>query len=395
MRSSSPYFVLAYPWSLKVGKRTVTGPCSIVRIPTNTLITVLAVIVVFDGLWALAGFPVTIDLVTGGTSLYASLLDNMVENASWVIPCLILLLAPRYTLINRKRVGAVRLPSNGRKVVLAAVFALVLFGGVAGGIAYQQQADQRLAQNAATAQLNHDQSLIYKATVSSQTQPPSRNATETVTNGSAYQANIQVWKTEFFIYIYYAVSGHGTSVNQTLLSQGFTADCIKSCYNGINYFKDPTTLITNQGRGVEQCSVFQGTGVTDTCTTTNKATYEGWSTKLQSGQTVNATDAWSGSHQSCSTAGGGTYLIVDGNGLRDQAATVTAGANGATVSTSLSKAFSITGTYTSTQVACLLSGTGTNADSGTNPLIYAEATFGPDTFHSGDSLTGVWVISRT
>ncbi|GEM_PF-1911881 len=102
------YFVLAYPWSVTIRTRIIKGPCSIVRIPTNTLVTVMAVIVVFDALWALAGFPVTIDLVTGGTSLYLSLLDNMVENASWVIPCLILLVAPRYTLINRKRTGALK-----------------------------------------------------------------------------------------------------------------------------------------------------------------------------------------------------------------------------------------------------------------------------------------------
>jgi|GEM_PF-1897183 len=288
-----------------------------------------------------------------------------------------------------------------RKLVLSGIFIALLVVGLTGGIVYQQGVDQQLAQNAAIAQMNHDQSLIYQATIAAQTQTPTRNASETVTNGSAYQANLDVWKISLFVYIFYAATcggcstPHGTSVNQTLLSQGFTADCIQNCMNGINYFKDPTTLITNQGRGVEQCNIFHGTGVTDTCTATNIPKYEGWSTKLQAGQTVNATDTWAGTHQSCSTAGGGTYLIVDANGLRDVAATVAAGANGATVSTTLTKANSITGTYTNTQVACLIDGTGTNADSGTNPLIYAEATFGPDTFHSGDSLTGVWVISRT
>jgi hypothetical protein len=285
--------------------------------------------------------------------------------------------------------------SKGKKVILAFVFALILLGGFGGGIYYQSSIDQQLAQNAAIAQMNHDQSLIYQATIAAQTQTPTRNASETVTNGSAYQANLDIWKTSFYVYIFYAVAGHGTSVNQTLLSQGFTADCIQNCMNGINYFKDPTTIITNQGRGVEQCNIFHGTGITDTCTSSNLPVYIGWSTKLQSGQTVNATDTWAGAHQSCSTAGGGTYLIVDANGLRDQVATVTAGANGATVSTTLTKTFAITGTYTGVQVACFLDGTGTNADSGTNPLIYGEATLGPDTFHSGDSLTGVVIISRT
>ena len=282
-----------------------------------------------------------------------------------------------------------------KRLILTSVMIALLVSGFIGGLVYQQQADQNLAHNAAIAQMDHDQALIYNATVAAQTVAPSNGTVSpAVTNGSTYSVN-ETFSAKFFVEIFYAASGHGTSVNQTLISQGFTPDCLQNCVKGINYFRDPTTLITNQGRGVEQCSIFHGTGVTDTCTTTNVASYEGWSTKLQSGQTVNATDAWSGTHQSCSTGGGGTYLIVDANGLRDVAATVTAAANGATVSTSLAKTFSITGTYTAVQVACLLSGTGTNADGGTNPLIYAEATFGPDTFHSGDGLTGVWVISRT
>ena len=368
---------------------------SMITLPKNTLVTVVAVTVVFDALWALAGFPVTIDLVTGGTSLYGSLIVNMVENMSWIVPCLIVLLAPHSNmLIKNKRKGAAKLPQT-KKVVMGVLVAVLMLSAAFGGILYQQQADQQLAQNAAIAQMDHDQKLIYQATIAAQTQPVVHQANATSTNGTAYQATVQDWKAEFFVYIFYATYAHGTEVNQTLISQGFTADCISKCVSGINYFKDPTTLITSQGRGVEQCSIFHGTGVTDTCTSTNVATYEGWSTKLQAGQTVNATDTWAGTHQSCSTGGGGTYLIVDANGLRDVAATVTAGANGATVSTTLTKAFSITGTYTNTQVACLLSGTGTNADSGTNPLIYAEATFGPDTFHTGDSLTGVWIISRS
>ena len=295
-----------------------------------------------------------------------------------------------------------------KRLILTSVMIALLVSGFIGGSVYQQQADQNLAHDVAVAQMDHDQELIYNATVAAQMVSPFRNATGTSCgdNSNKSQADIcpaviSDFSIQYFVEIFYAAYfpngsiSHGPNVNQTLLNQGYTADCVQRCFNGINYFKDPTTLITNQGRGVEQCSVFHGTGVTDTCTTTNVASYEGWSTKLQSGQTVNATDAWSGTHQSCSTGGGGTYLIVDANGLRDVAATVTAAANGATVSTSLAKTFSITGTYTAVQVACLLSGTGTNADSGTNPLIYAEATFGPDTFHSGDGLTGVWVISRT
>jgi hypothetical protein len=209
----------------------------------------------------------------------------------------------------------------------------------------------------------------------------------TVSNSSGFYA-VTVFHAVFFVGIHYGPS-HGYSANQTLVKQGYTPDCLQWCWSGINYFMDPTTLITSQGRGVEQCSVFQGTGVTDTCTTTNKATYLGTSLDTH---TPAAGDTWAGGATiPCSS----TNLIVDANGLRDVAATVTAGANGATVSTTLAKTFSITGTYTSAQVSCVISGTGTNADSGTNPLIYAEGTYGPDTFHTGDSLTYTWVIART
>lgn len=198
----------------------------------------------------------------------------------------------------------------------------------------------------------------------------------------------------FDVTIFYSVK-HGEFPNLTLIEQGFSPNCWAFCTRGISYWKDPTTIIVNQGRGVEQCSIFQGTGITDTCTVTNIAKYEGWTV----GQvpTVNATDTWGGTTSACSTNEAVTArkLITDANGLRDVAGTVTAGANGATVTTTIAKTFSITGTYTGINVACLLSGTGTNADSGTNPLIYAESTFGPDSFSSGDSLTGTWTDART
>jgi hypothetical protein len=218
---------------------------------------------------------------------------------------------------------------------------------------------------------------------------PQAQANPTDTS-SGYVAQVSAWHLEYLVEIHYAPSGHGYFVNQTLLNQGFTADCLSWCFNGINYFMDPTTIITNQGRGIEQCLVFGATS-TDTCTASNFPKVMGWSSLLQGGQTVNATDTWAGTHQSCSTAGGANYLIVDGNGLADAAGTVTPGANGATVTTTIAKTFSITGTYTNVQVACLLSA----LHGGTNPLIYAESTFGPDTFASGDSLTGTWSIART
>lgn len=66
---------------------------SIVKIPTSTLLQVFLIMVVFHALWALAGFPVSIDLITGGTQYYLSLSIALIENLSWVIPGLVLLVA--------------------------------------------------------------------------------------------------------------------------------------------------------------------------------------------------------------------------------------------------------------------------------------------------------------
>ena len=87
----------------------------------------------------------------------------------------------------------------------------------------------------------------------------------------------------------------------------------------------------------------------------------------------------------CSSAN----LITDANGLADAAGTVTPAANGVTIATVISKTFTITGTYTAVQVACLLSA----LHSGTNPLLVAESTFGPDSFVNGDQLTGTWTLT--
>src|SRR5713226_5047743 len=43
---------------------------------------------------------------------------------------------------------------------------------------------------------------------------------------------------------------------QNLIDQGWIPDCRSFCFQGIHYFIDPTTLITNQGRGVIQCLVY-------------------------------------------------------------------------------------------------------------------------------------------
>src|SRR5438445_6390207 len=138
------------------------------------------------------------------------------------------------------------------------------------------------------------------------------------------------------------------SPRQNLIDQGWVPDCLKWCFQGIHYFHDPTTLITSQGRGVIQCLVFGATS-TDTCTASNFAKVMGWSVATQT--PANGDTYAGGATIPCSS----TNLIVDANGLRDAAGTVTPAANGVTIATVVSKTFTITSTYTAVQVACLLS----------------------------------------
>jgi len=233
-------------------------------------------------------------------------------------------------------------------------------------------------------QTNADQSSVFqnlKAYSLSHTTSPS-----TPVSNTSYAAATS-FTAEFFVQIHYGTN-HGYSVNQTLLRQGYTPDCVSWCLNGINYFMDPTTLITNTGRDFEQCVIYSASATacgTITIVASDTANQMGWSVSTA---TPIAGDTWGGgAGVACSSAN----LIVDANGLADTAGTVTFGAAGTTVTTSITKAFSITGTYTAVQAACLI----TEAHGGTHPNIYAESTFGPDSFISGDSLTGTWTVARS
>ena len=201
--------------------------------------------------------------------------------------------------------------------------------------------------------------------------------------GSGFMAQTgTVYK--FFFETYHSNYRNALQGVNLMRNNGAIPDCLVDCKDGIRYFADPTTIITSQGRGVEQCLIF-GATLTDTCTASNFAKILGWSVSTA---TPVAGDTWAGgAGVACSS----TNVITDGNGLASAAATVTPGANGATVTTTLSKLFSITGTYTAVQVSCVLSALA----GGTNPLIYAEGTFGPDSFVSGDSITPTWQIART
>jgi hypothetical protein len=165
-----------------------------------------------------------------------------------------------------------------------------------------------------------------------------------------------------------------------LKGQFWSASCIVMCSKGVTYTLDPT-IITNQGHGIEQCLVF-GTTITGTCTAGNFAKVIGLSASA-----VAPAAADTAASGPCSIA---TNLILT-NGLIDVAGTVTAAADGPSVVTSIANTFTATGTQANVQVACLLSALA----SGTNSLVYAEGTFGPDSLVSGNTLTITWSITRT
>ena len=170
-------------------------------------------------------------------------------------------------------------------------------------------------------------------------------------------------------------------VDVKLLQEGFTASCWVFC-NGITYTLDPTVIITNDGHDFEQCAIFKVAG-TITCTATDTLDVIGLS---ESGTAPAATDHYATAGP-CDSAN----LLIPPNGLGDTVGTVAAGAEGTTVTTTITHTFTAAETDNAVQVACLL----TETNTGTNPVLYAEGTFGPDSLVSGNTLAITWSISRT
>ncbi len=168
-----------------------------------------------------------------------------------------------------------------------------------------------------------------------------------------------------------------------LKGQYWSASCYVLCSHGVTYTLDPTTLITNDGHDFEQCKVFGSAG-TITCTSADIASVIG----LSESATAPAAADTSASGPCKTTT---TANELESGGLADVAGTVTAGAAGSTVTTTIAHTFSAAETDSSVQVACLQ----TELHSGSNPIIYAEGTFGPDTLASGNTLAITWTIART
>jgi len=167
-------------------------------------------------------------------------------------------------------------------------------------------------------------------------------------------------------------------VNLKLLQEGFSANCWAFCH-GIAYTLDPT-VITNDGHDFEQCKIFGSSG-TITCTPADTATVVGLS---ENSGTPAAGDTYASGP--CSS----TNLITTG-GLADVAGSVSPGTAGSTVTTTIAHTFTAAETDSAVQTACLL----TETNSGSDVVVYAEGTFGPDSLVSGNTLAITWSIART
>lgn len=164
--------------------------------------------------------------------------------------------------------------------------------------------------------------------------------------------------------------------NQTMLSQGFSPSCRAYCFLGITYTLDPTVVITNYGRDFEQCKVFNSSGtITCVSSASDKAIFMGISS---------ATGTISATNTTCSG-------IITAGGLADIAGTVTAGASGTTVTTTISHTWTAAETDTAIQVFCLQ----TELHSGSHVYLYFVGNFGPDTLTTGNTITLVASIART
>jgi hypothetical protein len=64
-------------------------------LPWRTMAYFALTLVVFDSLWVIAGFPITVDTVTGGTPLFLDPSTNLVEHESWFMPALPLVFSRR------------------------------------------------------------------------------------------------------------------------------------------------------------------------------------------------------------------------------------------------------------------------------------------------------------
>jgi hypothetical protein len=228
-------------------------------------------------------------------------------------------------------------------------------------------------------QANADQKMVYDWTIAHDQGHPTPISLNS--SGSTFTVGIHVETISFGVIIF---RPHDTFANQTK-THG-VPDCLELC-NGVHYWQDPTVLITNEGRDVEQCGIWQ-VGGTIACQAGSATDIPDILWFSTSTNTPAATDTNAGATGPCYSGLGG---VITSGGLKDADGTVTAGAQGATVTTTISLTFTAAETDTAVQASCIK----TETDAGAHIFIYAEGTFGPDTLNSGDTITPTWKIARS
>lgn len=307
------------------------------------------------------------------------------------------------------------------KATVAIVVISILLVATVGSYSYNwYQQEQQAVQNAylqgEITQLNHDQvtKLMDAAGVAAR---PQLTLFSPACSGSSTfcAATVAGYEVSFYIYHHEDVCADPTDgcvSRPVLLEQNFTPSCMLNCQSyyqvpqsiasyvpsnevqihsdgtfwikGIIYYLDPTATLTQDGgQFLFNCKDLGVVAAsTITCTAADTASVIGFSTSTTA---IADTDTYASG--SCAS----TVEITDSNGLADKAYTPTAGANGASITSSVSTGtLAISGTgYTAVDRGCLY----TEINTGTNPIVVAEVAFGPDSLASGDSFTGTFSLT--
>ncbi|MDE2022142.1 MAG: hypothetical protein KGI71_04530 [Patescibacteria group bacterium] len=235
------------------------------------------------------------------------------------------------------------------------------------------------------AQFNADQAQIYALQVQAGNQALSQGVfARQVSNGSCQGSNCSLASAQTLEYSETLhMAGHLSFsrlfADTSLIAQGYTPDCQAWCFQGINYYRDPSGTIPNDGRDFTSCKQF-GASNTITCTAADFSKF----VYLSSSATAPAaTDTFAAGP--CATGN-----ILTTNGADGGAGTVTIGAIGTTQTNTVALTFSFTGAAT-VNAACLL----TEVRTGVNVIVFGEGTIGPFTFANGDSLTETFSDAET
>lgn len=257
-------------------------------------------------------------------------------------------------------------------LIVPSVLVMFLVGGAGYGLYLQHQE--------VVAKENQMQYLTYENAILS-AKAESLQAALNATQTQGTNATTGTFATVAF----YIGTKDGTA-NKTLESEGFVPNCVEQC-QGINYYRDPTTVVTNEGlNAVEYDIILTCGGCANSVV--SYPFFEGLSS-TSTGALV--TDTYVGSGP-CSFSNG---LITNPsiNTLAPQnGALVGAIASGGTLTYTVTYTWTYSIGVNTVNSGCLLLQLGSGAATG----IFAEISgVGPFTLAGGDTLKEVWSVTIT